>query len=394
MSTSKTHVDKALVELVRISNITGKDASLVQGGGGNTSVKTEDGKYMYIKASGTALKNMTLKRGWRKLRLDMVLEILRDRRIARMETQRRETEIVRRLQLACVDKGRTKGRPSVEAHLHALLGRYVIHLHPLAVGAYVNAKPGESAIKKLFGDYRPPVLWVPYASPGFMLARKISGAIEYYRRRFGRKPEIVFLQKHGLLVSADKCETALRLVRNVIARCGGDLKPLKPSEKIVIKPELISQARRCIRQAYLEATGGRPQIEYFYADAFGAFWQQDEAARLLSYEALSPDELIYANGPAMWVGKCDHRRIARRLRRQIESGQKPSIAFLVKGVGLFVAASKKVAPLVRDIVAGSLFIRTNAHRLGGICSLKKHEREFISRWESETHRQKLAGKCV
>ena len=28
------------------------------GGGGNTSVKTEDGRYMYIKASGTALKDM------------------------------------------------------------------------------------------------------------------------------------------------------------------------------------------------------------------------------------------------------------------------------------------------------------------------------------------------
>ncbi len=40
-------MDKALADLIRISNVTGKDPTLVQGGGGNTSVKTADGKYMY-----------------------------------------------------------------------------------------------------------------------------------------------------------------------------------------------------------------------------------------------------------------------------------------------------------------------------------------------------------
>jgi rhamnose utilization protein RhaD (predicted bifunctional aldolase and dehydrogenase) len=46
-------MNKALIDLIKISNSTGRDPALVQGGGGNTSVKTDDGKYMYIKASGT-----------------------------------------------------------------------------------------------------------------------------------------------------------------------------------------------------------------------------------------------------------------------------------------------------------------------------------------------------
>ena len=54
-------MDKALAELIELSTTVGKDASLVQAGGGNTSVKTEDGKYIYIKASGTALKDMNKK---------------------------------------------------------------------------------------------------------------------------------------------------------------------------------------------------------------------------------------------------------------------------------------------------------------------------------------------
>ena len=55
-------MDKALADLIKISNLAGRDKTLVQGGGGNTSAKTADGKYMYIKASGTALKDMDAKK--------------------------------------------------------------------------------------------------------------------------------------------------------------------------------------------------------------------------------------------------------------------------------------------------------------------------------------------
>ena len=54
-------MNQALADLIKISRDTGIDPTLVQGGGGNTSVKTDDGKYMYIKASGTALKDMDSK---------------------------------------------------------------------------------------------------------------------------------------------------------------------------------------------------------------------------------------------------------------------------------------------------------------------------------------------
>ena len=79
-------MDKSLSELIRISKAVGEDRSLVQGGGGNTSVKTSDGKYMFIKASGTALKDMNSRRGWRRMRLDSILSITKDKSIAQLET--------------------------------------------------------------------------------------------------------------------------------------------------------------------------------------------------------------------------------------------------------------------------------------------------------------------
>jgi sorbitol-6-phosphate 2-dehydrogenase len=56
-----------------------------------------------------------------------------------------------------------------------------------------------------------------------------------------------------------------------------------------------------------------------------------------------------------------------------------------------VAGNKKIAATVRDITAYSIFIRTNANRMGGILTLTKRQRDFINQWESEAFRMKIAG---
>jgi len=397
-------MDKALAELIKISNVTGKDPTLVQGGGGNTSVKTEDSMYMYIKASGTALKDMNEKEGWRRMRLEPVLAILKDKSLPKMDASTREPEVVNRLLLACDDNVKTIARPSVEAHLHACLDKCVIHLHPSAAGAYVNAKNGKAKLEKLFKDESLPPLWVPYTDPGFMLAKKISRLVDKYQDQFGKKPAILFLEKHGLFITTKTATGALQLVRRVMNRCNSKLRQPKAGIAKSIRQETINDIKLCIERAYFEATGKPAVIWYYYNDAIADFLRQKDAKKMLN-GSLTPDELVYANGPAMWVElqkskksrlgtsvkRCDSKSIARRLRRQIESGKKPYAAFLVRGVGLFVAGTVKIAPTVRDIVLYSIFIRNNAHRMGGICTLNKRQEDFINNWESEAFRKKLAS---
>jgi len=396
-------MDKALLELIKISNAVGRDSTLVQGGGGNTSVKTEDGKFMYIKASGTALKDMNEKQGWRRMRLEPVLAIIKDRSIARLEVQRRETEVVNRLLLACDDQITSDARPSVEAHLHAFLDKCVIHLHPSSAGAFANAKNGKAELQKLFKKIENrklkienylPLLWVPYTNPGFTLAKRIAKLVDDYQKRFGKKPAILFLEKHGLLISADSANAALRLVRKVISLC--DSKLMHPKVIItnyqlpITNQQQINNAKLCIRRAFFEATGRYATISHFYDDVVEAFLRERDAKKLLS-GVITPDELVYANGPAMWVDKCEPKKITARLTSQIKRNEKHSVAFLVKNLGLFVAGKKKMAATVRDIVAYSMFIRTNANQMGGILTLNKKERKFINEWESETFRMKLAS---
>ena len=388
-------MDTALSELIKISNETGVDPTLVQGGGGNTSVKTSDGKYMYIKASGTALKDMNAKQGWRRLRLDMARSVVLDQDLAKLEPQRREPEVVNRLLLACDDKIKTIARPSVEAHLHAWLDKCVIHLHPSAVGAYHNTKNGRARLDKLFKDEPLPPLWVSYTDPGFMLAKRIARLVEDYQRKFGKSPAILFLHKHGLFITAKTADGALHLVRRVIKKCNA---PLKQPKTGILKPvseEKINDAKQCIERAFSEATGEKPNISYYNNDPIVDFMRRKDAKEILK-GSLTPDELVYSNGAAMWVGmqRLDKttENVARRLRRQIEGGKKHSVAFLVKGVGLFVAGTEKMAPTIRDIVLYSIFIRTNAHQMGGIVTLNKRQEDFINNWESEAFRKELAAK--
>lgn len=384
-------MDKTLSQLIRISKAVGKDTSLIQGGGGNTSVKTKDGKHMYIKASGTALKDMNEQNGWRRLQLDLGLSIIKDKSIAQLDTCAREVEVVNQLLLACDDEVTGDARPSVEAHLHAFLDKCVIHLHPVAVLAYACAKNGRAELEKLFKNEKFPPVWVPYTDPGFILAKRIAKLIDDYQNRFGKKPAILFLQKHGLLISENSPDAALQLLREVINCCTSKLRQPKVGKIKPVTQEDIADAKLCIRRAFFEATGRHATINYFYDDAIAAFWRQKDAQKMLLPKALTPDELLYANGPAMWVDDCDSKKIAGRLTSKIKKGRKPSVAFLVKGVGLFVAGTEKIAPTIRDIVESSFSIRTNAFRLGGILTLTKSEQDFINQWEPDAFRKKLAS---
>jgi rhamnose utilization protein RhaD (predicted bifunctional aldolase and dehydrogenase) len=396
-------MDKALAELIRISNETGGDPTLVQGGGGNTSVKTADGKYMYIKASGTALKDMNQKQGWRRMLLEPVLAILKDKSLPKLDASTREPRVVNMLLDACDDNIKTIARPSVEAHLHACLNTCVIHLHPSVAGAYVNAKKGKAKLEKLFkGEILPP-LWVPYTDPGFLLAKKIARLVSNYQKKFGKKPSILFLEKHGLFITEKTASGALRLVRSVMKRCNSKLKQPRPGSAKSVEQQKINDLRLCIERACFQAFRKHTTIWYYYNDAIADFLNQKDAKKMLS-GSLTPDELVYANGPAMWIEfpktkksfsktalESKSKSIAGRLKQKIQEGKKPYVAFLVKDVGLFVSGTEKIAPTVRDIVLYSIFIRTNAYRMGGILTLNKRQEDFINNWESEAFRMKLAS---
>lgn len=383
-------MNKILADLVRISNAAGKDPAFVQGGGGNTSIKTDDGKFMYIKASGTALKDMNSKKGWRRMDLKSVLSVIQDESIAKLAVHARESEVVKQLLLACDDNITDDSRPSVEAHLHAFLGKCVIHLHSSAVGAYVNAKNGRAKLEGLFKALPKPFLWVPYADPGYMLAKKIAGLTAKYKEKYGAKPQVLFLEKHGLFISTFSPGRSLKLTKQVIAKCNCRLKQPRAVRSGLVDKQKIRQTASCIRKAFHDASSQCGSMSYFRNDMIASFIRRKDCRRLLR-GVLTPDELLYLNGPPLWLEKPDAQKLSARVRLLIDKGQKIPAAFLVKGQGLFTVGTKKIAVTVRDVVTSSLFIRINADRMGGIAVLNKRQQDFINKWESEAFRISVAG---
>jgi rhamnose utilization protein RhaD (predicted bifunctional aldolase and dehydrogenase) len=363
-------MDKALSHLISISRQVG---SLTAGAGGNTSVKTEDGNFMFIKAGGTALKDMSGKKGWRKLNLKKVRAIIADKTLAALPVQKRESQISKRLLAACADGKKINTRPSIEAHLHFFLDKFTIHLHPLAVGAFINSKNGKTAIEKLFAEEAPPPLWIPYADPGYRLAKKISRFISGYRKKHNRLPQILFLQKHGLIISSPDGKSALKLVAKVIKLCGGKLKSPKTGKTETIDTKTVKNIKQIIKKAFFESTGQNRPVQFFCDKTISAFSHSRRTASLLNTGPLSPEEVIYANTPAVWLEKVRREKIVSCIKNK----PKPPLAFLVRNLGLFVIGDVKAAALTKRITAGSLFIRYNAQRFGGIIALTKSERDFI-----------------
>ena len=400
MTNNQAKVSSELNALIKISKKVGKDISLVQGGGGNTSVKTADNKYMFIKASGTALKDMSKEKGWRRIKLDSALSLLTDSSLDTMDTAVRETEVVNRLFLACDDNDLScdsSARPSVEAQLHAMLDKYVIHLHPDAIGAYVNNKDGQKLLEKLFEKEKLPALWVPYTDPGLMLGKNIYKLVETYKKKNKQMPNILFLEKHGLFVTASSADSALDIVSKTVKTCSAKLGSTASHSKTKqkIKKSDINDAKLCIRKAFFEATGQYACVNFFLDETIAANMKQISSAKkpedILTASPINPDELVYANGSAMWVPKCDCEQISQKLKKQISSKKKPSLGFLVKGLGLFIVAKPTTASVIRDILSSSMNIRINASKLGGLICLNKRQEDFIANWEAEAFRKAVAS---
>ena len=86
-----------LAQLIEISHAVGANPDYVQAGGGNTSVKSADGRTMIIKASGTPLPLMSESAGWVELDVASVLSIFERTDLPTLKTNEREARVLQHL---------------------------------------------------------------------------------------------------------------------------------------------------------------------------------------------------------------------------------------------------------------------------------------------------------
>ena len=359
-------MDTALGEWVRISNLVGKDKALVLGNFGNTSVKTADGAFMVIKASGVELAAVTANGGWRKVRVADVLTLLNDKGLAKLDTADRAARIDAGLLLACEDRHSACIKPSIETFFHALLDTCVIHLHPEAVLTAACAKDGQKLVGKLFAKEKFPPLWIPYAGLGYPSARKIQMLAAQYETTYGRRPQVMVMQNHGLLVSAPTTAAAMRWVKKTVAVFAAQQTPPKTVKVKTADTEALRNAQWAIRQAVFNAGGGYTTVRIDTTAEVLSFLARPNAKALCGGGAVTPDEAVVTGGGPLWVGGINSEKLTRQLAKLKQAGHAMPVCFAVKGLGLLTAAPAQEAARVGDFFRSYLNVRQNAARFGGL----------------------------
>src|ERR1700730_12064437 len=187
-------------DLLGLAARLGRDPLVVQGPGGNISLK-RDG-VMWVKASGTWMMEATS----RPILIPVDFAAVLDGLAAGDPACEACSSFIRH------DLASATLRPSIETTLHAVMPqRVVVHVHCVeTISVACLADAAERLAVLLAG-----MNWtfVPYVRPGASLGRAVA-------ERLRTDTNIVVLGKHGLVVAADSVVEAERLRAEVSRRLG------------------------------------------------------------------------------------------------------------------------------------------------------------------------------
>lgn len=190
-----------LNDLVKFVGEIGKDPRIVQGAGGNFSIKS--GSFMHIKPSGFCFDKMKAD--------DLVkIDLASFKRAFIAETRKKTSCTYHENAFSeLLSKFAYKGkRASMETPMHCFLPKFVLHVHPLIINVFLCMKGGDGILKNIFKDIK--ISIVPYLSPGFELGREIMKQ---------NKADVFFLENHGVIICAGTMEKLRKLFGIVNKHC-------------------------------------------------------------------------------------------------------------------------------------------------------------------------------
>jgi rhamnose utilization protein RhaD (predicted bifunctional aldolase and dehydrogenase) len=329
-------------KLAFLSSVLGANPLLVQGGGGNVSVK--DGKTLWVKASGTWLS----KAGEEDIFLPVDIATIIERTCAGIED--------------LSDLGGNGMRPSIETPLHALMPqRVVLHLHMLDAIIYSSMPDGNNFLR----DKLPGLNWtmVPYARPGLPLSQVVASALQ----KNGKEPDVLILENHGIVVAAEHEEKLIPLI-NELMNC------LRLDPRLLPIPDVFTLAA-------LNDLGWRiPSCPVVHASAFGP-----TAWKISGGAPLCPDHVVFLGPAALMLNAGDALSSAKDNFQKIY-GFTPLFA-IVRDCGVLVSP---------DITPGAFAM---LEALGNVClrvpggvelrGLSNEDIKTLGNWDAEAYRKTL-----
>lgn len=377
-------MEKALNDLVEISRFFGHDKEAVIAGGGNTSYKTQE--HIWVKASGTSLGSIT-KEGF--VQLDrQKLKVIAEKTYPE-NSEEREHAVKTDLYAACISAN-TLLRPSVETSLHDTLSYpFVVHLHPTLVNGLLCGNNSEEDTKKLFGKE---ALYVPYTDPGYILFKEVEKAVKDYRKTFGHDPRLLFLENHGLFLSADTTQEIKNLYDQVIQSISKEIKETPEQDKL---PTSIKIVGFLPAMRMMLSEEGLKVLRIRNNKLISSF-ASDEANFAKISKPFSPDIIVYCKASFLYIDSVDSpETIISSFTEKLtafkqQHGYAPKI-ILIKKFGLVAAEDNaQSAETALDIFEDLMKISYYTESFGGPRFMSDKQIQFIENWEIENYRRKIA----
>lgn len=330
-------------ECVLAAHAIGATPDIVQGGGGNISIKIDD-ELMLVKASGCRMKDMDETRGL----VGMLHKQLRDYmaympRTLTEDAERRGFDMVRQ---STRTFNRGVERASMEAGFHVLLPRCVLHTHSVYVNIITCMEEGERITNEFSRMLGRPILWIPHTPPGFSLALRIQDALPEFIACHGHPPQIIFLQNHGVIVAGEEMASCLALQERMNAIIRDRFRISSSYPQVSVAPS---------NSLFLSAT---PYLKHLLATRPVFFEQFRE-------QMLFPDQAVYA---------------ADSSASQFDIDPKNDC--------IIHYGALKEAQTIEETLTAYVYIREQIERAGHtVHPLPKEDVAYILSMESETYRK-------
>ena len=287
-------------EVVYRSRLLGKDPSIVNWGGGNTSMKlTEtdfrgrDARVLRVKGSGYDLATI-VPAGFTGLYQDALEDMLG---IDDMTDQ----EMSAYLAHCYVELG--PPRPSVETTMHAFLPfAHIDHTHPDAVVSLCCTEDAVALVERIYGEE---AIWMPFFRPSFASAREMMQLV-------AERPQArcVLMQKHGLVTWGESSAECYHNTLAMVARAQSAADEAARGKRVfgaAAVPGLSDDERRGIVRQALPALRGavsrqrRMVLRYDDAPAVLEFVNSEHAGKLSQRGAACPDHLVHTKHRPLFV---------------------------------------------------------------------------------------------
>ena len=221
----------------------------------------------------------------------------------------------------------------------------------------------------------------------------------------------MFIENHGLFVSAEGAEEALTLTLEVVERARAAWETRRKTEgrrkapvySAKARTKLEAEIKRELEKVYREILGGGAVVRMSAGKKVTEFFEHPRCEELVGEGPLTPDAIAYCRGTPVWVNPGGRElarppwggqagELAAQAVRAREAGGRTPVCVLADGLALFSAGkSARAAANAEETLEAVLEMLMVASSFGGVRGLSARAALYVWESEVEAYRRELAA---